>query len=400
DAIARKLKAAGGKKTGAIIGDLAAAEEVFALKSLMDALGSPHMDCRQDGAKLATDQGRSGYLFNSGIQGIDEADAILLVGADPRMEAAVLNARIRKRYRSGGVAIALIGVNADLTYPYDYLGAGPDTLQDLVAGKLDFHKTLKRSKQPMVIVGQSAFARPEGAAIVALAATLAHDTGVISKGWNGFNILHTAASRVGALDLGFLPAKGGLDVEGMVKAAGEGKLDAVYLLGADEIDMDALGKAFVIYQGSHGDKGAHRADVILPGAAYTEKSGTFVNTEGRPQMTARAVFPPGQAREDWAIVRALSGKLEMPLPFDNLNALRSRMYQAAPHLAALDSIAPASNDAIKALAKAGGKVTSKAFTPAIADFYLTNPIARASATMAQMSALVSANRKKATGTHG
>ncbi|MGE0613524.1 MAG: NADH-quinone oxidoreductase subunit NuoG, partial [Hyphomicrobiales bacterium] len=256
-AISKKLKGADGKRVAAIAGDLAAAEEIHALKTLMESLGSPNMDCRQDGAKLTNAHGRGGYIFNSTIEGIDQADAILLIGTNPRWEAPVLNARIRKRYRTGGVTIGVIGQQLDLTYPYDYLGAGPETLQDLAGGKHDFHKALKKSTRPMIIVGQGALARPDGEAVLALAARLAGGIGAIAGDWNGFNILHTAASRVAALDLGFLPGRGGLDTAGIVKAAGSGKLDIVWLLGADEIEMEALGKAFVIYQGSHGDNGAH-----------------------------------------------------------------------------------------------------------------------------------------------
>jgi NADH-quinone oxidoreductase subunit G len=251
----------------------------------------------------------------------------------------------------------------------------------------------------MLILGQAAVARPDGAAILALAAKAAAQMGAIKPAWNGFNVLHTAASRVAGLDLGFVPAAGGLDVEGILDAAGEGKIDIVYLLGADEIDMERLGNAFVIYQGSHGDAGAHRADVILPGAAYTEKDAIYVNTEGRPQTTARAVFPPGEAREDWKIVRALSAVLGKPLPFDSLQQLRAKMFVAVPHLALLDQIDPANAAAIDRLAKQPSKLGKERFGRAVDDFYLTNPIARASAIMASLSALHS-SPEKATGTDG
>ena len=265
-----------------------------------------------------------------------------------------------------------------------------------------FLKKLEGVERPMLILGQAALARPDGAAILALAAKAAEAMGAIKPtlNWNGFNVLHTAAARVGGLDLGFVPGKGGLDVEGMLDAAGKGKLDVVYLLGADEIDMERLGNAFVIYQGSHGDMGAHRADVILPGAAYTEKDGTYVNTEGRVQMTARAVFPPGDAREDWTIVRALSGVLGTPLPFDTSQQLRARMYEAHPHLALLDLIEPADGAAIERLAKKAGKLGKERFGRAVEDFYLTNPIARASSIMANLSALHARANDKATGTDG
>ena len=370
----------------------------------MASLGSHNIDCRQDGAALDPALGRATYLFNSTIAGIDQAGAFMLVGTDPRNEAPVLNARILKRIRhsQGQIPIGLIGEKVDLTYAYDYLGAGPETLAKIADGNHDFLKKLQGAERPMLILGQGALARPDGAAILALAARAAEAMGAIEPAlnWNGFNILHIAAARVGGLDLGFVPGKGGLDAEGMLDAASKGKIDVVYLLGADEFDMNRLGNAFVIYQGSHGDKGAHRADVILPGAAYTEKDGTYVNTEGRVQMTARAVFPPGDAREDWKVVRALSGALGTPLPFNTTQQLRAKMYQACPHLALLDLIEPADASAIERLAKKAGKAGKERFGRAIEDFYLTNPIARASAIMANLSALHARANDKATGTNG
>ena len=402
--IAAKLKGLDGKRFAAIAGDLQAAEEMFALKLLAAELGSPNIDCRQDGAALDPALGRASYLFNSTIAGIDQADAFLLVGTDPRHEAPVLNARILKRSRQaqGRIPIAVIGESVDLTYAYDYLGAGPETLAKIADGTHPFLKTLDGAERPMLILGQGALARPDGAAILTLAAKAAETMGAIKPAlsWNGFNVLHTAAARVGGLDLGFVPGKGGLDVESMLDAASNGKIDVIYLLGADEIDMERLDKTFVIYQGSHGDKGAHRADVILPGAAYTEKDGTYVNTEGRVQMTARAVFPPGEAREDWKIIRALSGVLGTPLPFDTSQQLRSRMYEAHPHLALLDLVEPADASAIEHLAKKAAKPGKERFGMAIEDFYLTNPIARASSIMANLSALHAQANDKATGTDG
>ena len=403
-AIAGKLKGLDGKRFGAIAGDLAAAEEMFALKLLADQLGSPNIDCRQDGAALDPAHGRASYLFNSTIAGIDQADAILLIGTDPRHEAPVLNARIRKRWRQTGgkLPVGLIGEEADLTYAHDYLGAGAETLAKIADGSHPFLKKLEGAERPMLIVGLGALARPDGASVLALAAKAAIAMGALKPdlAWNGFNVLHAAAGRVAGLDLGFVPGKGGLDVEAMLDAAGKGRLDAVYLLGADEIDMERLGKAFVIYQGSHGDKGAHRADVILPGAAYTEKDGTYVNTEGRTQMTARAVFPPGEAREDWTILRALSAVLGTPLPFDTTQQLRAKMYAAHPHLALLDLIVPADAGAIERLAKTQGKLGKERFARAVDDYYFTNPVARASAIMANLSALHSGAGDKATGTDG
>jgi len=390
--VAAKLKGTPAARIGAVAGDLAGAEEMFALNDLLGRLGVKSLDCRQDGAKLDPALGRAGYLFNGAIAGIDRADAILLVGTNPRLEAAVLNARILKRWRQGGLKVGLIGERAALTYPYEYLGAGGQTLADLADGRHSFAETLKSAKNPMVIVGAGAAARADGAAILALAARIAIAASEgKDAGWNAFNVLHTAASRVAGLDLGFVPQAGGLDAAGMIAAAAKGKLDVLYLLGADEIDLPETGSAFVIYQGSHGDRVAHRADLILPGAAYTEKSATYVNTEGRAQMTERAVFPPGEAKEDWAIIRALSAEAGHTLPYDTLPALRAAMYKTAPQLARLGAVGGAveksGSDALAALAKAQGPIASEPFAAQVHDFYLTNPIARASAVMAEMSAL-------------
>jgi NADH-quinone oxidoreductase subunit G len=374
---------------------------MFALADLVRRLGSRNLDCRQDGARLDPRLGRASYLFNATIAGIERADAILLIGTNPRLEASVLNIRIRKRWRQGGLAIGLIGERADLTYPYDYLGAGPQTLADVVDGKHGFATALRDAKHPLVIVGAAAVARPDGRAVLAAAAKIALAAGQGKEaGWNAFNVLNGVASRVAGLDLGFVPGEGGLDVAGMLAAAGKGQLEALYLLGADEIDMNALGKAFVVYQGSHGDAGAQRADVILPSSAYTEKSATYVNVEGRAQIASRAAFPPGDAKEDWAIVRALSAQVGHKLPYDSLPALRAAMYKEAPALARLDVVEPAGLAGVEALAARGGTLGSEPFGPGLRDFYLTNPITRASAVMAELSALTKSMQQWTTGTHG
>ena len=383
-------------KLAAIAGDLVCAEGQFALKSLMDNLGSLHLDCRQDGAKLSGP--RANYLFNTTIAGIEEADALLIIGANPRVEAPVLNSRIRKRFMMGQFPIAMIGAPADLTYDVSHIGAGTDTLADLLAGQHGFADVLKNAERPMILVGQAALTRDDGDAVLAAAIQLAENSGAISPTWNGFNVLHLAAARVAGLDLGLLPGEGGKDTAGILQAAKSGDVETVILYGADEIAGAALGEAFVVYIGSHGDRGAHRADVILPSAAYTEKQAIYVNTEGRPQMTERAAFPPGEAREDWKIFRALSDHLAVTLDFDTVEALRVKMFAVAPHLAQLDHIEPAGAPQ----APEGGAMTSDAFGVAVEDFYFTNPIARASATMAACAKAKGerAPAKQGTGSHG
>jgi len=385
-AIAARLRGVKPERIAALAGDLATVEEIFALKRLMEAFRSPHMDCRQDGARLDPALGRASYIFNPTIAGIEAADVILIVGSNPRQEAAVLNARIRKRWRAGDVRIGLIGEPVDLTYPVEYLGAGPESLSALTAGTGAFAAALAQAKRPIVLVGQGALARPDGPAVLSLAAHVAF-AGERDADWNGLAVLHTAAARVGGLDLGFVPGQGGLDTAGIIAAAGRGEIEVLFLLGADEVDMNALGRAFVVYLGTHGDNGAHRADAVLPGAAYTEKSGTYVNTEGRVQQAKRAGFPPGDAREDWAVLRALSDAVGHRLAFDSLPELRAALYKAHPHLAELDTIARGTAEDLGRLAQIGGAVGGAPFHNSIGDFYLTNPIARASAVMAECSAL-------------
>jgi NADH-quinone oxidoreductase subunit G len=399
--VASKLRQAEPERIAAIAGDLAAAEEMFALADLFMRLGSNNLDCRQDGAKLDPRLGRAGYLFNSTIEGIERADAILLIGTNPRLEAAVLNVRIRKRYREANADIALIGQRVDLSYPYQYLGAGPQPLGEIAEGTHAFAGTLRAARFPMLIVGSAAAARPDGAAVLAAAARIALVAAEGKQaGWNPFNVLNAAASRVAGLDLGFVPGAGGLDVAGMRALAASGGLDVVYLLGADEIGMQ-FGNAFIVYQGSHGDAGAERADVVLPGSAYTEKSGTYVNTEGRVQMTRKAAFAPGEAKEDWAILRALSDRVGRTLPYDDLSGLRASMYKGAPQLARIDAVEPLPAEALKALLQRDGTLKGEPFGLGVRDFYLTNAIARASAVMAELSAVRgNANTKGAPITHG
>ncbi len=378
DAIAAQVKATPAERIGAIVGDLAAVEEIFALKDLLTRLNVANLDCRQDGAALDPSWGRATYLFNACIAGIESADALLLVGSNPRWEAAVLNARIRKRWRMGNFPIGLIGERADLTYPYQHLGTGPQTLAEVAAGTNDFGQLLQRAERPLVVVGMGALARPDGSAIAALAAKAA--LGARSEGWNGYCVLHTAAARVGALDVGFTPGASGRNAQQM---ASPDAIDLIFLLGADEIDIAPA--AFAIYIGSHGDRGAERADIVLPGAAYPEKSSLYVNTEGRVQIAGRASFPPGEAREDWAIIRALSDVLGCRLPYDSLAGLRQALFKAHPHLAGTDQIARGLPADIAALAERGGAFDKAPFASAIEDFYFTNPIARASPIMAECS---------------
>jgi len=349
----------GAKKLAGLVGDLAPTEAAFALKQMIEGQGGS-VECRTDGAKLP-EGNRSAYVGTATIEEIDDAKAIMLIGANPRAEAPVLNARIRKAWLKGA-SVGVIGPAVDLTYDVDHIGTDRAALERVVGME---HSDAIREKPSIVIVGQGAIREADGEAVLAAAMKLAEETA------SGLLILHTAASRVGAMDVGAV-------TEGGLAAAVDGA-DVIYNLGADEVDI-ASG-AFVIYQGSHGDRGAHRADVILPAAAYPEEAGLFVNTEGRPQLAFRASFPPGEARENWAILRALSAEIGATQPWNNIGQLRRALTEAVPHLGAIDAVPV--NDWQALPAAPLGKAD---FAPSITDHYLVNPIARASTLMAELSA--------------
>jgi NADH-quinone oxidoreductase subunit G len=357
-AVANAMK---GKKVAGLIGDLASVEATYALKQLIEGQGGS-VECRTDNAKLPAGN-RSGYVGTATIEDVDASGAILLVGTNPRDEAPVLNARIRKAWLAGA-GVGVIGAVVDLTYDYDHLGTDRAALEAAAANAHDI-----ADKNPVVIVGQGALNEADGAAV------LGHVMALVEKSGAKLMVLHTAASRVGAMDVGAVS-------EGGLKAAIDGA-EVIYNLGADEVDIDA--GAFVIYQGSHGDRGAHRADVILPAAAYTEENGLFVNTEGRPQLAMRAGFAPGEAKENWAILRALSAELGATQPWDSLAALRKALIADVPHLAGIDEVPENAWSA-----EADGTLGKADFKNAISDFYLTNPIARASTVMAELSAAAKA----------
>ena len=384
DAIAAKASATASDRIGAISGDLVDAESMLAMQDLLAALGSANMDCRQDNAAGDVSR-RDFYSFNTSIAGIEETDAILLVGTNPRHEAPLINARIRKTLLAGRVAIAAIGAKVDLTYKAQWLGDGPAAITALLNGSHPFAATLKAAKRPMLILGQGALRRADGAAILAACWKLAAEVGMLAADWHGFNVLQTAAARVGGLDLGFLPGTNGKNTAAMLG----GGVDLLWLLGADELDAAKIGAAtFVVYQGHHGDAGAARADVILPGAAYTEKDGTYVNTEGRVQRGQVAVFPPGEAREDWKIIRAFSGMIGKPLPYDTLADLRAQLERVNPTFARVDILPRFGCADLAAPAGDPAAMAADAFQPVIANYYMTDSISRASPTMAECSAAI------------
>jgi len=356
EALTAAAAAMAGKKVVGLIGDLASTEAAFSLKSLIEGQGGV-VECRVDNAKLPAGN-RSGYVGTATIDDIDDAKYVLFIGTNPVAEAPVLNARVRRAW-SNGCNVDLIGAAVDLTYDYDHKGTDRAALQAIV----DTKPTKAIVDNPSVVVlGIGALQEADGEAVLAAAMKICEASG--SK----LLILHSAAGRVGAMDVGAVNDKGMKAVEGA---------EVIYNLGADEIEIAA--GAFVIYQGSHGDRGAHRADIILPGAAYTEENALFVNTEGRPQLAMRASFAPGEAKENWAILRALSAQMDAQQPWDSLAGLRQAMVTAVPHLADVDVVAENVWTPLKQ-----GKLGKATFRSAVSDFYLTNPIARASQLMAEL----------------
>ncbi len=376
--IAEKLDGLKGEEIAGLVGDLTEVESIVALKDLLEKFGSPNMDCRTDGARFDPSE-RAGYLFNSTIAGIDEADAILLIGTNPRHEATLVNARIRRAQFERRVKVGVIGEQADLAYKYEHLGDSTADLETFVKARSGFAKIFKDAEKPMIIVGSGVFEREDGEAIHFALQAAAEKLKVIKDDWNGFNILHRAASRVGALEVGFVPQAGGKDFNGILEGTRDGSIKALYMIGADEFDARSQigNQAFVIYQGHHGDHAAARADVILPGCAYTEKDAIYINTEGRVQYAKRAASPPGDARTDWTILRALSEKLGQTLPYDSQMQLRNHIFETYPTFAVDDTPIKAS------WAKFGSKGAAgkQPFVNPVRNYYLTNAICRASATM-------------------
>lgn len=380
-----KMTSVSGTEVAVLAGDLADCETMVSLKDLWQSLGSPHLDCRQDGSILEG-RYRASYLFNTTIAGIERADVCLLIGTNPRHEAAMVNARLRKRYVQGGFRVGLIGPALDLNYPYEHLGDIAGTLKEIAHQKHPFANVLGQAQAPMLVLGSAALNRRDSSEILLLAQKIAQDSGMLRPDWNGFNILHTAAARVGGLDLGFLPQEGGYARNEILKEAQAGKIKAVYLLGVDEIAMHEFGEAFVIYQGHHGDAGAHRADVILPGAAYTEKNAIYVNLEGRPQQTLQVMAPPGEAKEDWKIICVLAGVLGHTLPYQTHAAVRQRLIAANAIFSKMDEIMVPAWQNLES--RTPVTLSQLPFNLPVNNFYMTDSISRHSPVMAQCVAAI------------
>lgn len=383
-AIIKKFKNIHPDEIAAIAGDLADVESVFALKKLMTNIGTKNLECRTYGEKINPNT-RSSYLFNTSIQGIEQSDLCILVGVNPRHDAALINARIRKRYLQGNFEVISIGCNDDLTYPVSYYGDDPLILSKIITNKKhEIAEKLLSAKNPMIIVGVDALSRPDGLAILATAQKIAEKYKLVRDDWNGFNILHKSAGRVGALDLGFVPSGQYKDLSDILSAAEKNQIKMIFMLGGDEIEVTKLKNCFVVYIGHHGDKCANLADVILPASAYTEKSVTFVNTEGRVQRTQKSVNPPGEAKDDWIIVSEIAKALKIDLGFANLSQLRKEIYNEFKYFEYIGQIIKSEWDKIVCedkIHKDHLKVNSE-------NYYLTNPISRASKIMAECSRLL------------
>jgi NADH-quinone oxidoreductase subunit G len=379
ETVAHLLTTTPGNEIAALTGDLADCESVVVLKELMQKVGSEHMDCRIDGA-VHDSSNRSSYIFNSTIAGIEESDFILIVAADVQHEAPLINARIRKRYLQGGVQIAVVGPTYDLTYPYVHAGEQAPTIKEIFEGSHSICAALKTAQRPMIILGQGALNRRDSREILRLCQEIAEKHNMIQDNWNGFNVLHTAAGRVGALDLGFTPKAKGLAAHDILTGCQRGQIKTVFLNNVDNIPGSSFGEACVIYLGHHGDEGAHRADIILPGLAYTEKFATYVNTEGRPQQTEKAVANPGDAQEDWWIINQIATKAGFNLGFESRQDVVRRMSEINPIFAEMNHITPASWK--KITSKYPESMSHISFKSPIDNFYMTDPISRHSSIMA------------------
>ncbi|KJV66037.1 MULTISPECIES: NADH-quinone oxidoreductase subunit NuoG [Ehrlichia] len=379
--IAKKISSASGNKIAAIAGDLADCESMLLLKELMHELGSPNIECRQDGSIVPTNS-RAVYVFNTGISNIESADLCLLINTNIRLEAPIINARLRKRYLQGGFRVASLGLYNNFNYKVENLGNNCLVLDDILHERVpSFSELLKYAKNPMLIIGQDALIGENGNSIFTLAAKIAEKFGMLRNDWNGFNVLHKAAARVGALDVGFVPNSNTNIISNIINGISSGEIEVLYLLGADEVEISPSESSFIIYQGHHGDRGAQIADVILPGAAYTEKNATYVNTEGRVQRTNIAVFPPGIAKEDWLIIKELSRYLKVNMQYDTLGCVRDKLSRLGEQFREenIGNLIPNKWTSIdeSIILEKDSVFINKDF-----NFYMTNPISRASIIMA------------------
>ena len=378
DVASDKLLNTNPKKIASITGDLVSIESIYSIKKLMDSIKSPNTECRQDGSKI--NGGREKWLFNSKLSGIDVSDGCLLIGTNPRIEAALINSRILRKSKEKNYSIGLLGNKSELNYNYDYLGDDPSIIYDLIDNKSPFCEKLSKMNKPIMIIGQGALKGDEGEDYLNLCIELANNYNFLKNDWNGFNVLHTAASRPGAMEIGFLPKERGKDLDQIIDGYKNGDISTLFLLGADEIEISEKTDCFVIYQGHHGDKGANIADLILPSPSFNEQNGLFINTEGRIQESIRATFPIGEAKEDWEIISLISKKMGLENIDNSFEDLRSSLFQSFPHLADIDMCLSGEKLPEKIERK---DIKQHVFKNSLNNFWLSNSITRSSRLMCE-----------------
>ena len=378
DVASDKLLNTNPKKIASITGDLVSIESIYSIKKLMDSIKSPNTECRQDGSKI--NGGREKWLFNSKLSGIDVSDGCLLIGTNPRIEAALINSRIVRKSKEKNYSIGLLGNKSELNYNYDYLGDDPSIIYDLIDNKSPFCEKLSEMNKPIMIIGQGALKGDEGEDYLNLCIELANKYNFLKNDWNGFNVLHTAASRPGAMEIGFLPKERGKHLDQIIDGYKKGDISTLFLLGADEIEISEKTDCFVIYQGHHGDKGANIADLILPSPSFNEQNGLFINTEGRIQESIRATFPIGEAKEDWEIISLISKKMGLENIDNSFEDLRSSLFQSFPHLADIDMCLSGEKLPEKIERK---DIKQHVFKNSLNNFWLSNSITRSSRLMCE-----------------
>ena len=378
DVASDKLLNTNPEKIASITGDLISIESIYSIKKLMDSIKSPNTECRQDGSKI--NGGREKWLFNSKLSGIDESDGCLLIGTNPRIEAALINSRIIRKSKENNYSIGLLGDKSELNYNYDYLGDDPSIIYDLIDNNNPFCEKLSEMNKPLMIIGQGALKGDEGEDYLNLCIELANNYNFLKNDWNGFNVLHTAASRPGAMEIGFLPGERGKDLDQIIDGYKKGDISTLFLLGADEIEISEKTDCFVIYQGHHGDKGANIADLILPSPSFNEQNGLFINTEGRIQESIRATFPIGEAKEDWEIISLISKKMGLENIDNSFEDLRSSLFQSFPHLADIDMCLSGEKLPKKIERK---DIKQHVFKNSLNNFWLSNSITRSSRLMCE-----------------
>ena len=372
-----KISNSNSEKISALSGDLVDIETVYALKKLMNSIGSDNFDCRQDGSRISGSPER--WLFNSTFNGIENSDGCLIIGSDIRKEAPLLNSRLLRKSKNDEYKIGVIGFDNDLTFDFDFLGENPSIVEDILNENNNFCDDLSSMKKPLMILGQGALIGKDAQNFQNICIEIAYKFNFINNDWNGFNVLHSAASRAGAMSIGFFPKDKGMITEEIISSYNNKKLDLLYLLGADELNLEKNDDCFVIYQGHHGDIGAQIADLVFPAAAFCEQNGLYMNTEGRVQESIRSTFPLGEAKENWEIIYLLAKEMSFDIGFSNLNELRNHLFEEYPIVDPYNEFEPLPSPKKDEFNKLNGHE----FKRIIDSYWQTNSIARASSNLSK-----------------